>query len=307
MKVLAVLVVVVLLAVSAVAQLPDLLEKAKAGDIDSQLKLAYNYQFGIDGPKDIPKAIEWLRKAGGLGSPEALYRLGMLAYNGDVVGEAVKEDYATSWACFEVAAVLGHAEAGRERDRLAQELTPAQMERAHLRAAAFFLDGNMAPKNAANARAELTAGMEAKSSTAALLLGMTYLDPALDTPDPDKAVEYCMAAEKEGVRTASNCLGKAYEIKGDEKAAFKYFERSAREGSPVARLNIAKRYRDGRGTKANEIMAAAWARIAGEYGEAPELYRSITANFTPSQMKDMEKRLAQLGGSASGLRYKTAK
>ena len=84
MKVLVGLLLVVFSTVTAVAQSPDLLEKAKAGDIDSQLKLAENYQFGINGPKDIPQAIDWLRKAGALGSSEALYRLGMLAYNGDL-------------------------------------------------------------------------------------------------------------------------------------------------------------------------------------------------------------------------------
>ena len=302
MKVVAGLLIVVLSAFAALAQSSDLLEKAKAGDIDSQLKLANNYQFGVDGPKDMSRAIEWLRKAGSLGSSEALYRLGMLAYNGDVVGEAVREDVTTSWACFEAAAVLGNEEARRERDRVTNELTPVQMEKAQLRAAAFFIDGTMAPKNVAFARAELMAG-KAKSPMAAVLLGMTYLDPALGTTDADKAIEYCLPAEKELIRTASNCLGKAYEMKGDDNSAFKYFQKAATDGLAPAMLNVAKRYHDGRGTKANDVMAAAWARNAGKYGEAPEFYSSITAKLTPKQMKDVEKKSAQLRGTVRGLYY----
>ena len=72
MKVVAGLLIVVLSAFAALAQSSDLLERAKAGDIDSQLKLANNYQFGVDGPKDMSRAIEWFRKAGSLGSSSAL-------------------------------------------------------------------------------------------------------------------------------------------------------------------------------------------------------------------------------------------
>jgi len=307
MKVLAGLMVVVLSTVWAVAQSPDLLARAKAGDIDSQLKLAYNYQVGVDGPKDIPQALAWLRKAGALGSSEALYRLGMLAYNGDVLGDGVRQNYATAWACFEVAAVLGNSEARRERDRLAQELTPVQMESAQLSAAAFFLDGTLAPKSVANARAELRSSISAKSPSAEVLLGMTYLDPGLEPPDADKAIESCKSAEKEGAQTASYCLGKAYEVKGDEKSAFKYFEKAAMNGIATAMLNVAKRYHDGRGTKANDVLAAAWAMNAAGFGDASELYNAITANFTPNQIESVKKKSTQLARPVRGLLYSTAK
>ena len=68
-------------------------------------------------------------------------------------------------------------------------------------------------------------------------------------------------------------------------------------------MNVAKRYHDGRGTKANDVMAAAWARNAGKYREAPEFYSSITAKLTPKQMKDVEKKSAQLRGTVRGLHY----
>ena len=227
----------------------------------------------------------------------------MLAYNGDVVGEDVKEDRATSWACFEAAAVLGNEEARRERDRVGQELTPAQLEKAHLRAAAFFIDGTMAPKNVARARAELETDVKSKPSTATVLLGMTYLDPALETPNADKAIEYCSTAEKAGIRNAAHCLGKAYEMKGDDKSAFKHFLLAATDGKTSAMINVAKRYHDGRGTKANNIMAAAWAHNAGGYDEAPELYSTIMANLAPNQIKDVQKKSAQLRESIRGLPY----
>lgn len=296
MKMLAGLMIGVFATGMVFAQSPALLEKAKAGDINSQLQLAYNYQQGIDGPRDISQAIEWLRKAGALGSAEALYRLGTLAYNGSVLGEGVRENYPAAWACFEVAAVLGSAEARGERDRIAQDLSPAQLERAKLTAAAFFLDGEMAPKNVAYARSELAASMNAKSPQAAVMLGMSYLDPTVDTPDADKAIEYCSPVEKESAPTASLCLGRAYEMKGDERSAFKQFERAARYGVPEAMLNVAKRYHDGRGTKADDFMAAVWAMNAGRFEDAPDLYSKITANYTPDQIKNLKKKAAQIGG-----------
>ena len=307
MRKLGALLVVIVTTIAVFAQSHDLVEKAKAGDIDSQLKLAYNYQFGVDGPKDIPRAVEWLRKAGVLGSSEALYRLGVLAYNGDVLGDGVEENYAISWACFEVAAVLGHSDAGRERDRVAHELIPIQMEAAQLAAARFFIEGTLAPKSVTNARSELKASMNAKSPSAAVLLGMTYLDPAIEPPDPDKAIESCLPAEKQGIPAAPYCLGKAYEAKGDEKSAFKYFEKAAKYGIAAAMLNVANRYHLGRGTKVNDVLAAAWAMNARGFEGAPELYRTLTANFTQDQIEAVQKKAAQFGGPVRGLYYRTAK
>jgi TPR repeat protein len=291
----------------AVAQSADLLAKANAGDIDSQLKVAYNYQFGIEGPKDIPRALEWLRKAGALGSAEALFRLGMLAYNGDVLGDAVEENQSTAWACFEGAAVLGHPDAARERDRIGQELNPVKLEKAQLAAARLFMEGTMAPKNVEFARSELMAGSNAKSPIAGYLLGMTYLDPPLGATDADKAIEYCTPAEKQRAASAAYCLGKAYELKADDKSAFKHFEIAARAGVRAAMLNIAKRYHEGRGAKQNEIMAAVWAMNARGFGDANDLFQTLTANFTPKQIKEVNKKSAELGGPGLPLQYKGAK
>ncbi len=307
MKALGTITLVLLLGVVGFAQSSELIEKAKAGDVNSQLQLAHDYQYGVNGPRDIPRALEWLRKAATLGSTEALFRLGMLAYNGDALGDRVTENRPTAWACFEVAAVLGNAEAGRERDRVGQELTPAQMEAARLLAVTFFIQGKMAPKSVANARTELAASVNPKSPGAEVLLGMTYLDPTLEEPNPDKAIEYCQHAKKQATGSASYCLGKAYDLKGEQKLAFKNFEKAAEYGMGSAMLEVAKRYHEGRGTKANDIMAAAWAMSAASFEDAPELYRTLTAKFTPKQIKEVEKRSAQLGGGYRGLRYSTSK
>ena len=47
-------------------------------------------------------------------------------------------------------------------------------------------------------------------------------------------------------------------MKGDDNSAFKYFQKAATDGLAPAMLNVAKRYHDGRGTKANDVMRLAF-------------------------------------------------
>ena len=88
------------------------------------------YEQGRTKPRDFAEAVSWYRKAAEQGLPEAQYRLGLLLAAGN--GAARDEHAAYVW--FSLASDEVH-DAEKERDRIAQTMTPTQLKWASARTA----------------------------------------------------------------------------------------------------------------------------------------------------------------------------
>ena len=100
-------------------------EAAEAGDADAQYRLGVMYASG-EGTQDYSEAVKWWTLAAQQGHATAQYKLGRKYH----AGMGVEKDYITAHFWFNLAAAQGNQFARRNRDRLAQEMTPAQITKA---------------------------------------------------------------------------------------------------------------------------------------------------------------------------------
>ncbi len=135
---------------------------AEQGDAEAQYNLGLLYDNGWGVPQDYGQARQWFEKAASQGVADAQFNLGMLYAS----GHGVSQDYVQAWQWYEQAAAQGHAAAqlrlgllyahgrgvqkdyvqalkwhnltaangaevaGRHRDALAEQMTPAQIAEA---------------------------------------------------------------------------------------------------------------------------------------------------------------------------------
>jgi TPR repeat protein len=86
---------------------PQLLARAKAGDIDSQMRLASFYAKGEGIPQDFAEAAKWLRRAADQGNGRAAFYLGVYNHR----GQGVPQDDSQAVLWYTKAAAHGDAEA----------------------------------------------------------------------------------------------------------------------------------------------------------------------------------------------------
>lgn len=77
-------------------KLPELLKRANGKDIKAQFELGSRFNYGHGVPKNVPEALQWLRRAGQGGSGDAQRVLALKFFNGYDV--AVDYDEALRWA-----------------------------------------------------------------------------------------------------------------------------------------------------------------------------------------------------------------
>tara|TARA_R110001606_G_scaffold218857_3_gene366684 strand:- start:60 stop:536 length:477 start_codon:yes stop_codon:yes gene_type:complete len=99
---------------------------AEQGDTDAQFSLAQMYYKGQGVPQDYNEALKLYRKAAEQGNAEALYTLGLMYDD----GQGVPQDYVEAHRWFNLSAAKGNTHAGKHRDMLAREMTPAQIAEA---------------------------------------------------------------------------------------------------------------------------------------------------------------------------------
>lgn len=85
----------------------SMLEKAKAGDVDAQYYLAFQYELGIDVEQNIQQAHYWYNKAAEQKDARSQYSLGYLYSEG--IG--VKQDLALAKQWYEKSSQQNYAEA----------------------------------------------------------------------------------------------------------------------------------------------------------------------------------------------------
>lgn len=99
---------------------------AEQGNARAQLGLGRMYFEGQGVPQDHQAAVRWLRRAAEQGNATAQHNLGAMYAN----GQGVPQDYVQAHLWFNLAAARGIGEAGENRDRVTNLMTPAQIAEA---------------------------------------------------------------------------------------------------------------------------------------------------------------------------------
>ena len=143
---------------------------AEQGDTEAQFNLGVMYDEGRRIPRDAVEAVHWYHKAAGQGHVEAQYRLGAMYAGGEGVPEnyteatrwlrmaaeqghaetqyslgvvyersaGVPENNAQAYAWYIVAAAQGDAHAKYSKERIAEEMTPAEIAAAQKLARGYW-------------------------------------------------------------------------------------------------------------------------------------------------------------------------
>ena len=99
---------------------------ANQGYAIAQFNLAILYNVGQGVSQDHKEAVKWYRKAADLGHASAQNNLGVMYAN----GLGVAQDYVQAYMWFDILTAYGAGEAIRNRDAIAEAMTPAQITEA---------------------------------------------------------------------------------------------------------------------------------------------------------------------------------
>jgi TPR repeat protein len=100
---------------------------AGQGNSEAQHNLGEIYSLGLNGvPQDYTAGASWYRRAAEQGDSSARVRLGLMYEE----GQGVPQDHALAHMWYNLAAASGYWIAAQARDRVAGEMTPAQIAEA---------------------------------------------------------------------------------------------------------------------------------------------------------------------------------
>ena len=100
--------------------------KAEQGHYDAQYNLGLAYNNGRGVVQDYKEAVKWYRKSAEQGDSYAQHNLGLMY----VKGQGVIQDYVMAHMYWNLASVDGNKNAIENRDLIAKEMTPSQIEKA---------------------------------------------------------------------------------------------------------------------------------------------------------------------------------
>jgi len=98
---------------------------AEQGDVMGQHSLGVMYNNGQGVPQDYKEAVKWFRLAADQGHANSQHSLGIRYYN----GQGVPQDAPTAYMWWNIAAASGNKGATENREKLAQTMTPSQIEK----------------------------------------------------------------------------------------------------------------------------------------------------------------------------------
>ena len=104
---------------------------ADQGNAAGLSKVGYLYYFGQGVPRNYGEAMKWCRKAADLGDVDAQVLLGGMY----ALGQGVPQDFIQAHKWWNLAAAHGDANVAKQRDLLARQTTPSQIEKAQAIAA----------------------------------------------------------------------------------------------------------------------------------------------------------------------------
>ena len=99
---------------------------AEQGDADAQTNLGFIYNYGQGVPQDYAEAANWYRKAAEQGHTGGQYNLGLMYFR----GWGVPQDDVQAHMWLNLAGTQGDEKAAKNRDNVAERMTPAQIAEA---------------------------------------------------------------------------------------------------------------------------------------------------------------------------------
>jgi TPR repeat protein len=136
------------------------LKAAEQGHPEAQSTIAALYRLGEGLPQDYSKAMHWYLEAARQGFENAQYRIALMYRAGQGGPENIAEAY--KWAY--MSAMQSQPEPMRLRDKLAKQLSAAQIQSAHQEAATFLAE---VPARKAEAKKRLEASLSPTPQPAA--------------------------------------------------------------------------------------------------------------------------------------------
>lgn len=106
--------------------LAEFLPLAEQGNTGAQCALGYMYKNGLGIPHDYQQALKWYRRAAEQGDAKAQNNLGLMYAR----GLGVAQDLVQAYVWYSIAWAYGSEPGGRNRERVMQKMTPAQIEQA---------------------------------------------------------------------------------------------------------------------------------------------------------------------------------
>lgn len=250
-----------------------IVEKAEAGDPDSQYTLAQRYLNGDGFGKDISKAIFWHRKAAEQGKAPSQFflhhKLNELGVDYRDPVEAYMWMYilldgnaAESSGLFDRSKALASRAKDLTEDQVKEALSRAKVMQARILAAPITRLSVLAAKGDINAQNDL---------------GHHYFNGQGVTRDPVKAHALFLASAEKGHQTGQYNLALCYldgvGVTKDEQLAFTWFMKAASSGHPGAQYNVGLFYLNGMGFRAkNEQEGIRWLTLAGGNGSLDAQY-----------------------------------
>jgi TPR repeat protein len=98
---------------------------AEKGNVRAEFLMRFAYHNGRGVPEDDAEAVKWYRRAADKGDNIAQYNVGFMYQN----SPGVPRDIVLAYMWLHLAATRGHLGAAQDRDRLAESMTPAQIEK----------------------------------------------------------------------------------------------------------------------------------------------------------------------------------
>jgi TonB family protein len=99
---------------------------ADSGNAEAEFRVGVMYEHGQGIPAATKEAANWYRKAADQAYAQAQYALGMLYAN----GQGGLQDNVQAYMWLDLSSALGVAEAAREREKVAEKMTPEQIAEA---------------------------------------------------------------------------------------------------------------------------------------------------------------------------------
>ena len=108
------------------ANFDNCMAQAQQGNAFVQSNLGILYENGRGVTQDYKQAVKWYRKAAEQGIAQAQYNLGNMYYD----GRGITQHYVSAHMWWNIAASSGHKSATTNRDLVAKEMSPSQIEKA---------------------------------------------------------------------------------------------------------------------------------------------------------------------------------
>jgi len=274
-------------------EIPAIEQRAKNGDLSSQLLTAMLYQLGCGTiARDPAKTLMWYREAAGQGNSLALNQVGSYYDTGEGKNPAeafkwyrMAADHSDAVAEYNVGTLYQHGIGVEKSDEQAAvwyrkavehgvELPLMDLVMLYDRGTA--LPGRSLDENKAEGLAFLRSRSSNGDASAQFALAKVLQAGLLGVPrDNAEAMNWLRkAAEKNPEAQAT--LGWAYshglDVAKDDAEAVTWYRKAAEQGDALGQANLGFMYENGRGVPKDLTEAVKWYRAASEKSEASARY-----------------------------------